>query len=85
MFKLRKFSDAEQAMRKAIQINPYYAEAHDNLGYLLAMQGHFDDALIENRKAVSDRPDFRLVHFHSGAECRRIAQGRHGSDRGRHQ
>jgi len=66
MFQLRKYTEAEQAMKQAIQVNPYYAEAHDNLGYLLAMQGHFDEALAQYRKAVEDRPDFRLARFHLG-------------------
>jgi len=66
MFQLQKYPEAEQAMKRAIEINPFFAEAHDNLGYLFAMQGHFDEALAEYHKALGDRPDFRLAHFHIG-------------------
>ena len=41
-----------------------YFRREDSLGYLLAMQGRFDDALAEYRKAVGERPDFRMAHFH---------------------
>ena len=66
MFGLGKYSEAEEAFRKAIASNPFYAEAHNNLGFLLQQQGHINDALGEFREAVKEQPDYRLARFHIG-------------------
>jgi Tfp pilus assembly protein PilF len=41
----------ESEYRRAIGLNPNYAEAHHQYGYLLALQGRFDESLAEMKRA----------------------------------
>jgi adenylate cyclase len=41
----------EGEYRRAIGLNPNYAEAHHQYGYLLAFQGRFDESLVEMKRA----------------------------------
>jgi type IV pilus assembly protein PilF len=45
--------DAEKEYRRAIQLKPSFAEAHNNLGQLLARTGRLDEALREFDAALS--------------------------------
>lgn len=45
---------AEEYLRNAIRKNPDYAEAHNNLGNLLSLQGKGEEAIREYEKAVSN-------------------------------
>ncbi len=47
---------AERAYRRAIELNPSYAPAHQWLGLLLGISGRFDDALEELRIAEELEP-----------------------------
>jgi len=47
-----KFNEAEQQYRRAIELNPRYALAHQRLGQLLAEKGRFDEAKAESRLAL---------------------------------
>jgi TolB-like protein/class 3 adenylate cyclase len=42
-----RWAEAEKAYRRAIELNPSYATAHDWLGYLLVVTGRFDKGLAE--------------------------------------
>ncbi len=42
---------SESKLRRAIELNPSYAYAHDQYGELLERQGRFDEALVEMRRA----------------------------------
>ena len=58
--------DDPENFRKAIQLNPNYAEALDNLGIALAAKGRFDEAIENFRQAIrinSNRPE---TFFHLG-------------------
>jgi tetratricopeptide (TPR) repeat protein len=54
---------AERAFRRAIELNPSYAPAHQWLGLLLGYSGQFDAALEELRIAEALEP---AVPFYSG-------------------
>jgi TolB-like protein/Tfp pilus assembly protein PilF len=41
----------ESQYRRAISLNPNYAEAHHQYGYLLAYQGRFDESVAEMKRA----------------------------------
>ena len=46
-----------------MKVNPYYADAHNNLGSALIDQGRLDEALSEIEKAVKIRRNFALAHY----------------------
>ena len=50
-------SAAESAYREAIRLRPEYAEAHNNLGILLARQGRLEAAIGHFRETLRIRPD----------------------------
>ena len=50
-------SAGESAYREAIRLRPDYAEAHNNLGILLARQGRLEAAIGHFREAMRIRPD----------------------------
>jgi tetratricopeptide (TPR) repeat protein len=60
------YKGAEEALRRAIQINPSYAQAHNNLGYVLEHAGHLAEAMAEYRKSIQSMPGFRQAHFNLG-------------------
>ena len=45
------WAGAEAELRRAIALNPSYAEAHHQYGWVLALQGREDDALVEFKRA----------------------------------
>ena len=45
------WAGAEADLRRAIALNPSYAEAHHQLGWVLALPGREDDALVEFKRA----------------------------------
>ena len=55
---LGKLKDAEISYRKAIQINPNFANAYCNLGNVLKDLGKLQDAELSYRKAIQINPNF---------------------------
>ncbi|MCC6745313.1 MAG: protein kinase [Acidobacteria bacterium] len=51
-----KFAEAEWHYRRAIELNPKYALAHQRLGQLFAEGGRFDEAKAEHRIALELEP-----------------------------
>ncbi|MBK6313166.1 MAG: protein kinase [Blastocatellia bacterium] len=62
-----KFNEAEQQYRRAIELNPSYALAHQRLGQLLAEKGRFDEAKAESRLALELDPLSLNVNVSLGA------------------
>jgi tetratricopeptide (TPR) repeat protein len=52
--------------RKALDIDPDYAEAHSNLGEVLALHGSTDRAIAEFQRAVEINPAYAEAHFNLG-------------------
>ena len=50
--------EATAEFKKALAIEPAYAEAHYNLGRVLAGRGEVDAAIAEYQKAIELRPDY---------------------------
>ncbi len=48
------FGNAEKCLRRAIDKKPDYADAHNNLGFLLSAQGRGKEAIREYEKAVGN-------------------------------
>ena len=52
--------------QKALQINPDYAEAHNNLGNALLQKGNVDEAIAHYQKALQIKPDYAEAHDNLG-------------------
>ena len=63
---LGKFQKAELLYRKAIEINPKYANAHANLGEILKDLGKFQEAEFYTRKAIELNPKFTIAYYNLG-------------------
>ncbi|WP_269625308.1 putative 2OG-Fe(II) oxygenase [Prochlorococcus marinus] len=56
-----KLKQAEISTRKAIELNPNYAEAHCNLGNILKDLGKLKEAEISFSKSIELNPDYTLA------------------------
>ena len=61
-----KHKEAELELRKAITLNPKYANAYYNLGVLYIDQGNFKQAEIELKKAIKLKSDFAIAYYNLG-------------------
>jgi superkiller protein 3 len=52
--------------QKALELNPNHAEAHNNLGALLAQLGRTDEAMSHYRKALEINPNDNGAHNNLG-------------------
>jgi tetratricopeptide (TPR) repeat protein len=57
---------AEEAYRRAISLNPNYANAHDGYSMLLAARGRFDEANEQISKACDLDPLSLIIAVHAG-------------------
>ena len=64
--KLEQYGDAEQVLRKAIEVNDRNPYAHNNLGVALREQGKFDEARKHYKKALELDPKYARAHFNLG-------------------
>ncbi len=64
---LGKLKEAELSTRKAIEINPNFAEAHSNLGNILRDLGKLKEAKLSTRKAIELKPNFAEAHANLGS------------------
>ena len=55
-------SEAEKYFRRAIELNPNYAEAYNNIGNLFNDTGRMEEAKEFYLKALSIKPNFALCH-----------------------
>ena len=68
-FALMAEGRSDEAMahwRRAVEINPDFAEADHNLGLAAASHGHFDEAVSLYRKALKTGPDDARIHNNLG-------------------
>ncbi len=63
---LGKLKDAEILYRKAIKINPNFAEAYSNLGSVLSELGELQEAEYLLRKAIELNPDLADANYNIG-------------------
>ncbi|WP_269603954.1 sulfotransferase family protein [Prochlorococcus marinus] len=63
---LGSLKEAELSCRKAIEINPYFAEAHSNLGIILRDLGKLQEAELSCRKAIEINPYYAEAHSNLG-------------------
>jgi tetratricopeptide (TPR) repeat protein len=65
--------EAMTQYRKALAINPEYAQAHNNLGLAFLHKGRVDDAVAEFQKTLEINPSFAEAHDELGVV--RFSQG----------
>src|SRR5260370_31569837 len=63
---LEKYRDAENSCRRAIRLQPRYAEAHYNLALALESQGKAAAAVESDRKASGLKPSIAEAHLNLG-------------------
>ena len=66
----RKGADSGEILgefREALRLRPEYAEAHNNMGLVLAQNGDDEKAIDEFRAAARIRPNFADAHANLGA------------------
>ena len=61
-----KLDEAVACYRRALELKPDYAEAHDNLGNALKDQGKLDEAVACYRRALELKPDYAEAHNNLG-------------------
>ena len=71
---LSKSKEAELLYRKAIEINPNFAEAHSNLGVVLKNLGQLQEAELSCRKAIEIKPEFADAYSNLGNILKDIGQ-----------
>ena len=55
---IQLFDEAIQAYKKVLLINPYYADAYNNMGNAFTMLGEFDKAIETYKKALLINPNY---------------------------
>tara|TARA_Y100001968_G_scaffold40544_1_gene30785 strand:- start:575 stop:2044 length:1470 start_codon:yes stop_codon:yes gene_type:complete len=63
---LGKFEEAEILQRKAIKLNPDFANAHSNLGMILKALGKLEEAELSLRKAIKLNSNFAEAKYNLG-------------------
>ena len=71
---LGKRQEAEVSYRKAIEIEPDFAEAYSNLGNILKDFGKLQDAELPYRKAIQLNPNLAEAHFNLGILLRDLGK-----------
>jgi len=64
--KLGRWQDEIEACKKAIKINPDYADAHCNLGFAYGNLGRWPEAIDASKQAIRIRPDYAEAHSNLG-------------------
>ena len=64
----KKFTKAETQFRKALTRKEKFAEAHNNLAYVLRKQGptHYDEALNHYNRAIELKPNLAEPYMYRG-------------------
>ena len=63
---LKQFDAALKYYKKALEINPDYAEAYYNMGIALKDNGDLDAAIDSYKKALEIKPDYVGAYFNTG-------------------
>ncbi len=61
-FSNRLLDEAAGCYRRALELQPDFAEAHNGLGGILKKQGKLEEAAVRCRRALELQPDFAGVH-----------------------
>ena len=59
---------------KAIQIQPNYADAHNNFGNVLKELGEYKDAINKVEKAIQIQPNLASAHYNHGVVLEKLGE-----------
>ena len=59
---LHRFPDAVASLREAARLQPDFAVAHHNLGYVLNLAGKHEEAIAAYKQAILVKPDFATAY-----------------------
>ncbi|MBI1732744.1 MAG: sulfotransferase [Gammaproteobacteria bacterium] len=76
LLKMRRMTDAEQALRRAIALAPSFAKPREDLGQLLLRTGRTQEAATELRHAVRLEPALDQAWFNLGKALAALGHGR---------
>jgi tetratricopeptide (TPR) repeat protein len=65
--RLKRHDEAEECLRKALEVDPDYSEAHYNLGYAYRKDGKFALAEKHLKRALEIDPKYELAYAELGA------------------
>lgn len=65
--RLKRHDEAEECLRKALEVDPDYDEAHYNLGYSYRKDGKFPLAEKHLKRAIEIDPKYQLAYAELGA------------------
>ncbi|MGH7993499.1 MAG: tetratricopeptide repeat protein, partial [Limisphaerales bacterium] len=65
-----RVEEAVAQYQKALQINPGFAEAHNDLGAALFQQGKVDEAIVQYQRALQIKPDYAEACCNLGSAFR---------------
>lgn len=65
----RQAGEAETYYKRALQLNPKYAEVYNALGFLCQEQENIDCARKNYEKAITLQPSLAIAHFNLGVVC----------------
>lgn len=71
-YDLQQFKDAEIYFKKAIELNPNYAEAYANLGALYAKFKQYDKAIALYQKCIKLKPTYAGAYTNLGNALNKI-------------
>lgn len=63
---LGRLAEAEKGFRKAVELNPNYAEAYYNMGLVFEFQGKFDEAILSYQRAIKNNKSLAEAHNNIG-------------------
>ena len=69
-YALGRFEEACRHAERALALNPYYAEAYNNLGIALNDLGRLPDAAANYRRALELKPGYPQIHSNLGNTLR---------------
>ena len=61
-------------MRKAISLEPTYAEAYNEMGYALHQLNRYPEAVLAYQSAIRHKTDYASAHYNLGVSFCRAAQ-----------
>lgn len=62
----RRFDEAVEAYRSAVELAPEYAEVYQNLGNVFTAMGRFDEAIEQYETVMELMPDYPVTHNNLG-------------------
>jgi tetratricopeptide (TPR) repeat protein len=72
--KLGRWQDEIEACKKAVGINPDYADAHCNLGFAYGNLGRWPEAIEACKQAIKIKPDYAEAHSNLGVVYSKLSR-----------